>query len=553
MLPIEEPPISPLMGRFSLEPEVITAEIRALPVTYEPLPLPEDADIAAADLDVITDCFHEAQKGTPYTIRTLKRLIRKYPSIVSLKNHLTVAYSAAGRDRAANLLNKQVYEEHPDYLFGRINQASLYLTQRDKLDRIPEILGETLCLGDLQPDREVFHFSEIKGFYNLVALYHLRCGRVKPAMAIHEFLEGMIGSDDPTLQQLHLRIAHHNITRLQDHLAEEKGNAIRVEVANKPEGPAELFPPGFNHPEIEDLYRFEFDLPRAKIEEILALPRPSLIADLEAVLRDCLERGSLYLEERINFEDEETCFPLHAIFLLGALKAGESLPVVLEILSRPPDALEFWFGELLSTNCWEPLHHLVEDRLDETREWMLSPGIPGQSRDVLAEAAAQIVLHQPDRREEVLDWFRHILDFLLHSPPEDNVLDTDLVTGMVWHLMDIRGVELLPLITAHFEKNHVARTHVGDLEEITESLSEPPRPRDCRPLLSVPNRYRKILNPAPARPPDPKLPVTFPGADALGRLLGASSSSRATTTPKVGRNDPCPCGSGKKYKKCCLE
>ena len=23
--------------------------------------------------------------------------------------------------------------------------------------------------------------------------------------------------------------------------------------------------------------------------------------------------------------------------------------------------------------------------------------------------------------------------------------------------------------------------------------------------------------------------------------------------PKVGRNDPCPCGSGKKYKKCCLK
>lgn len=24
------------------------------------------------------------------------------------------------------------------------------------------------------------------------------------------------------------------------------------------------------------------------------------------------------------------------------------------------------------------------------------------------------------------------------------------------------------------------------------------------------------------------------------------------TRKKVGRNDPCPCGSGKKYKKCCL-
>ena len=24
-------------------------------------------------------------------------------------------------------------------------------------------------------------------------------------------------------------------------------------------------------------------------------------------------------------------------------------------------------------------------------------------------------------------------------------------------------------------------------------------------------------------------------------------------TKKIGRNDPCPCGSGKKYKKCCEE
>ena len=28
-------------------------------------------------------------------------------------------------------------------------------------------------------------------------------------------------------------------------------------------------------------------------------------------------------------------------------------------------------------------------------------------------------------------------------------------------------------------------------------------------------------------------------------------SSFSTPADKVGRNDPCPCGSGKKYKKCC--
>jgi tetratricopeptide (TPR) repeat protein len=32
-----------------------------------------------------------------------------------------------------------------------------------------------------------------------------------------------------------------------------------------------------------------------------------------------------------------------------------------------------------------------------------------------------------------------------------------------------------------------------------------------------------------------------------------SLDSKGSTVPKAGRNDPCPCGSGKKYKHCCLE
>jgi preprotein translocase subunit SecA len=43
------------------------------------------------------------------------------------------------------------------------------------------------------------------------------------------------------------------------------------------------------------------------------------------------------------------------------------------------------------------------------------------------------------------------------------------------------------------------------------------------------------------------------GADAAtGRAAPARVEPRTVTGDKVGRNDPCPCGSGKKYKKCCL-
>ncbi len=36
-----------------------------------------------------------------------------------------------------------------------------------------------------------------------------------------------------------------------------------------------------------------------------------------------------------------------------------------------------------------------------------------------------------------------------------------------------------------------------------------------------------------------------------GRIVGAPRGAIERRTAKVGRNDPCPCGSGKKYKKCC--
>jgi uncharacterized protein YchJ len=41
-------------------------------------------------------------------------------------------------------------------------------------------------------------------------------------------------------------------------------------------------------------------------------------------------------------------------------------------------------------------------------------------------------------------------------------------------------------------------------------------------------------------------------ADARSRVVwDEPGETYVRETPKIGRNDPCPCGSGKKYKKCC--
>jgi preprotein translocase subunit SecA len=51
-------------------------------------------------------------------------------------------------------------------------------------------------------------------------------------------------------------------------------------------------------------------------------------------------------------------------------------------------------------------------------------------------------------------------------------------------------------------------------------------------------------------PPPPVAPVSRGTAPALNSSLGPVGRHAAATVPEVGRNDPCPCGSGKKYKKC---
>jgi preprotein translocase subunit SecA len=45
----------------------------------------------------------------------------------------------------------------------------------------------------------------------------------------------------------------------------------------------------------------------------------------------------------------------------------------------------------------------------------------------------------------------------------------------------------------------------------------------------------------------PPGPAAKPPQDGPGEAVPAAPVRHA---PRVGRNDPCPCGSGKKYKKC---
>ena len=61
--------------------------------------------------------------------------------------------------------------------------------------------------------------------------------------------------------------------------------------------------------------------------------------------------------------------------------------------------------------------------------------------------------------------------------------------------------------------------------------------------------YSDGFTPAPLSSPEPGPPAA--GAAAAAAAAPAATVVTTMKSEKVGRNDPCPCGSGKKYKKCC--
>ena len=97
-------------------------------------------------------------------------------------------------------------------------------------------------------------------------------------------------------------------------------------------------------------------------------------------------------------------------------------------------------------------------------------------------------------------------------------------------------------------KNEASDAYDRMLEEISENV--------CR--MAVAAKF--VLKAANHSPSHQKLVLSKPSAgqptapQRNEKPVTASAMNTTTvvrSTPKVGRNDPCPCGSGKKYKNCC--
>jgi preprotein translocase subunit SecA len=130
---------------------------------------------------------------------------------------------------------------------------------------------------------------------------------------------------------------------------------------------------------------------------------------------------------------------------------------------------------------------------------------------------------------------------------------------MIWTIRE-EVTDLLFKVRLKAEEEEHLGDRWGGATPLPPPGSSAPAPRAApppRPAAPPPPPSARLSGGAPtpggARPDATQAPAGYEGARAgapIGSHAGANAGPLRRDAPKVGRNDPCPCGSGKKYTKC---
>jgi tetratricopeptide (TPR) repeat protein len=488
-------------------------------------------------------CREAQSRANTVLIGKLTQLILKYPNAPQLKNCLLTAYKTLGNYEKACEVNRWILAEHPDYLFGLINQAHAYITD-GQFEKVPEILGQGLELKELFPDRDMFHLAEFTAFYKTVIRYSAAIKDLELAENRLDILKEVAPDHHDTeeaetfLFGLRLKTAAARMEK------ENKSRIIPVQAKTSP-ADKKSEPPQFNHKKIECLYHFGLDIPHEKLEEILALPRETLIEDLEKVLADAENRYDHF--KKIRWREETHTFALHAVFLLKEIHAVASLPKIVALFEYDHDFIEFWFGDHVTVTLWQCYYGLGFDKPELLQQILIKPGIYTYFKSAVSDALHQIALHHPGRREEILSIYAKVLTFFTQARAEENVIDSDFIAFLICDAMDCDFHELLPLIKELFEKQYVSTGICGIFKKVEQAFRNPAI-RDYRKKpFTIFELYENVISTWHGYKQGKKDITTD------RNLSEHHGSPEQAVSRKINRNDPCPCGSGKKYKKCCLK
>ena len=284
--------------------------------------------------------------------------------------------------------------------------------------------------------------------------------------------------------------------------------------------------------------------PQSALEEAIAR-REQIIPELLLVLEHA-ERDAQGLLERDGYMAH-----IYSMYLLAQFREVRAYPLLVRFFSLPGeisvdltgDVVTEDLGRLLaSVSCGDAtlMEGLIEN--EQANEWVRGAAVVGM---------VTLVSSGERSREEVIDYFGDLFRGRLVRQP-GQVGDSLVACSTVLCPDEVRTDIEKAYDEGLVDPFYISWAEVGDAlklgkQQMLSRLRRDPHRRLVTDTIAEMKWWACFDQEYGAKADHDPAPLARAAASSL---LERQQPIRRTG-PKVGRNEPCPCGSGKKYKKCC--
>ncbi len=241
-----------------------------------------------------------------------------------------------------------------------------------------------------------------------------------------------------------------------------------------------------------------------------------------------------------------------AMLLLTEFHATEGFHAIKEAITLPGEWPFELFGDAVTETLARILAEFHGDFPETLEELIADRKLNEYVRWEAAQTYIYLVRDGRMSRKEAIGRLRQQLRQGLDNR------DVEIVPALVCELSRFGGYEAWEEIQEAFERGPVDPMAM-DLESVQEELRAGEATlrasmEQCPPT-GIADTLAELRGWAAFRPEEMRKPPPASARSSAAELdaaLLAPSSPAFATQPRVGRNDPCPCGSGKKFKRCCL-